>query len=240
MKRLVVLAFLAAFLFSSCNYFSGKRIKGSGNVISQTRTVSGFTGIDVSSAIDVYVTQDSSYSVKVETDDNLQEYIIIREENGRLYIKQENNTSLNSSGKIKVYVSAPKLDRFYASGACNIIGQNKITVDDKVDIHLSGACDARLEIKAPSVSADLSGSTSLALKGETKDFHVSGSGSTEVSCIDLLTENTSIDISGAGNAEVYASVKLDIELSGAASVKYKGNASVEQNTSGAASVKKID
>ena len=69
MKRFSILLIITAVLFSSCHYFGGKRINGSGKVISQARTFSGFTGVDVSSAITVYVKQDPSFSVKVETDD---------------------------------------------------------------------------------------------------------------------------------------------------------------------------
>jgi hypothetical protein len=49
-----------------------------------------------------------------------------------------------------------------------------------------------------------------------------------------------VAISGAGSAEVYASVKLDATVSGAGNVNYKGNASeVNQHVSGAGSVKKV-
>ncbi len=209
-------------------------------MISQTRNLSGFTGVDVSGGIEVFVTQDSAFSVKVEADDNLQEFILVSENSGKLYIKQANNTSLTSSARIKVYVGAPKLDGFYASGACSIIGQNKITADGDVDIHLSGSCDVTLDLKTPKISADLSGASTLSLKGETKDLDIDGSGSTDIKCFDLMTENTRIDISGSGDAEVHASVKIDIELSGSASVKYKGSASVNQNVSGSASVKKVE
>ena len=50
-----------------------------------------------------------------------------------------------------------------------------------------------------------------------------------------------MDISGAGSAEVYASVKLDAEVSGAGTVRYKGNATnVSQHVSGAGSVNKVE
>ena len=59
-------------------------------------------------------------------------------------------------------------------------------------------------------------------------------------CFDLLAEIVRIDISGAGDAHVFASVKLDVDVSGAGNVRYKGNANVTQNISGAGSVKKLD
>jgi Putative auto-transporter adhesin, head GIN domain len=54
-------------------------------------------------------------------------------------------------------------------------------------------------------------------------------------------ENTKVDISGAGSAQVFASVKLDAEVSGAGSVTYKGNAvNVSQHVSGVGSVNKVN
>src|SRR5689334_19627985 len=106
MNRIFFAAIGSLLLFSSC-HFLHHREKGSGNVIQQSRNVSNFTGVDISSAMELYIKQDSATSVKVETDDNLQRFIIVWEENGVLHIKQEDNTSLDNTGQIKVYVSAP-------------------------------------------------------------------------------------------------------------------------------------
>jgi Putative auto-transporter adhesin, head GIN domain len=240
MNRLLILALCSLVLLSSCHFFHGERINGSGNVITQTRNGSNFSGVSVSSAIDLYLKQDSSFSVKVEIDDNLQQYIMTGVENGILYIKQADNTSLDASGKIKVYVSAPLFKSMKASGACNIIGGNILSSNEAVDIDLSGSSDARLEVKTPKISADLSGACTLALKGEAKEFSVKGSGSSSIKCFDLLTEETKIDVSGACDAQVFASVKLGVQASGSSDIKYKGSASVSQDISGAGSVKKVE
>src|SRR5438046_666168 len=121
MNRFTLVALCSLCLFSSCHMMF-HRINGSGNVITQAREVSHFNGAEVGSAIDLYVKQDSSYSVKVEVDDNLQQYIMISESNGTLYIRQESNTNLRSTGKIKVYISAPEFVHLDASGASRIIG----------------------------------------------------------------------------------------------------------------------
>ena len=62
-------------LFSSCRQIFAKRIRGNGNITTQTRSAGSFNSIDVSGSIDVYIKQDSAPSVKVETDDNLQQYV---------------------------------------------------------------------------------------------------------------------------------------------------------------------
>jgi hypothetical protein len=240
MNRLLILAFCSLVLFSSCHFLHGEHIKGSGNVITQARNVSNFTGVHVSGAIDLYLKQDSAFNVKVETDDNLQQYIIIGEENGILHIRQADNKNLDETGKIKVYVSAPLFKSMQASGACNMFSENMLSSNEAMNIDLTGSSDARLELKTPKVDAGLSGASTLMLKGEAKELFVEGSGSSNIKCFDLLTEQTKIDVSGACDAEVFASVKLDVHASGASDIKYKGNAAVSQDISGAGSVKKVE
>jgi len=218
----------------------GKRIHGNGNIKTETRPVSHFSGVDVSGSIDVFVKTDSVSSVKVEADENLLEYIQIINDGDILRIHTENGFSLDPSGKIKVFVSASVLKSFDASGACNIYSENKINSPDMINIGASGSCDVNLEVNTPKIVADLSGACNVELKGETKDFSVEGSGSTGIKTMGLMAENVNVDISGSGDADVYAGAKLDVHVSGAGSVQYKGSPQVNQSISGSGSVKKVE
>jgi hypothetical protein len=240
MNRFLTIAFLFIFLFSSCHYVSGKRIRGNGKMKSENRTAGTFNGIDASGIADVYVKQDSLTTISIETDENLMEYILIENDGGTIHIRQKNGTNLKPSKAIKIFISSPVFKHFEASGACNYYSESKIVSEEPVSIDLSGSSDVKLELKSPKIDADLSGAGTITLKGETKDFKVQGSGSTDIRCFDLMTENTTVEISGAGDAEVFASVKLDVHVSGAADVKYKGNAAVTKEISGAGSVKKME
>jgi len=240
MNRLFAFAFLSVLVFTSCNYVTGKRIKGNGNVISQSRSFSGFTAVEVSSAIHLYVKQDSAFSVKVETDENLQEHIIVDRDGSILRIKQENNTNLDATGKIKVYVSAPLFNRLKASGACHIISDNQLTAGDEISVDVSGASDALLEVKAPKVTTEMTGASQLKLKGQTRDLYIDGSGASNARCYELLSENAHVDVSGASSAEVFASVSIEAKASGASDIRYKGAANYTGKSGGASSIKKVE
>jgi hypothetical protein len=98
-----------------------------------------------------------------------------------------------------------------------------------------------MEADAPDLKASISGSGKVDLAGRTQNFDLDLSGAGKATCYDLMSGNTKVEISGAGSAEVFASVKLEARVSGAGSVKYKGNATnVQQQISGAGSVKKVD
>ena len=240
MNRILLFSFLSLLLFSSCDHFMGKRVSGNGTIKTETRTAGAFTAVAVSGNIDVYIKQDSTRSIKVETDENLMEYIEVFEEGDRLIIRRKDGFNLRPSKNIKVYVSSPAFRTLKASGSCDIYSENSIISTDAITIDLSGSCDAKVDIQSPKVDAGLSGACRVELKGKTKDLSIDGSGSTNIRCMDLLAENVDIEISGAGDAEVYASVKLDVSVSGSGDVRYKGNATVSQHVSGAGSVKKVE
>ncbi len=240
MKSIYFIAIFFTVVITSCNFIGGKRIRGNAVMKIENRSAGTFNGIDVSGNVKVYVKQDSASSIRIQTDENLLEYIITDNRNGTLHIHQKEGTNLKPTQSIKVYVSGPSFKLFKASGACDFISENKITATEPVSINLSGASDVKLELIAPGIDADLSGAGTINLKGETRNFNVDGSGSTNIKCFELMTENTKVELSGAGNAEVFASIKLEVYVSGAADVKYKGNATVNQKISGAGSVKKVE
>lgn len=240
MRQITIVAASALLLFTSCREIFAKRVRGNGNVVTQNRSAGQFNSIDVGGSIDVYVKQDSTSSIKVETDDNLQQFVETIEDGGVLRIKTTMGYNLNPSRAIKVYVSAASFKSLEASGACNIVGDGTIKSASTIEFGLSGSCNATVNVEAPKVSVDASGACTISLKGATKDFNVQGSGSTDVKCFDLMAENVYLDLSGAGDAEVYASVKLNGSLSGSADVSYKGAAQTDVSTSGASSVKKVN
>lgn len=207
----------------------------------EERSVSSFTKVEVHGAIDVYLSQGKLTPVRIETDENLISYIEVIEEGNSLTLTSRKGYNLDPSRGIKVYISSPSIKSIDVSGASNITGQTKMDISDKMVLMVSGSGEMNMEVDAPKIEASISGSGEVNLKGKTRDFELSLSGAGNASCYELLSENTSVDISGAGGAEVYASQELKADVSGAGKVSYKGNAkNINQQVSGAGTVKKVD
>ncbi|HEX6332936.1 MAG TPA: head GIN domain-containing protein [Flavisolibacter sp.] len=236
--RFVVILLLVSAGLSSCNYFIRERVRGDGNIASQTISVDSFRDIDASGAFTIRLRQDASSSVRVETDRNLIEYLDIYTKGNRLVIDTKRKFNLRPTREIIVYVTAPQFRDIEVSGACNIRTDAPVRSDGDVNISVSGSSNIMMDLSAPRINTDLSGSTTLQLRGTAREFISEASGSSEIRCFELLTENTSLDLSGASDAEVSASRMLDVEASGASNVVYTGNADVKSHTSGAGSVKK--
>lgn len=241
MRKLVFALAVIAFVSGSCRYGFGKRVSGNGAIQSEEHTVSNFKNVLVSGGMDVFIAQGDVKPVKIETDDNLLQYVEVIQQGDDLVIREKKGFNLDPSNKIKVYVTAPVYRNIHLSGAGNILSEGKIMNSDDMEIHVSGAGDVKMELKAPAVKVNLSGAGSITLKGDTKDVDVSLSGAGSAHCFDLLAENTKVKVSGVGDADVYASVSIDAHVSGVGSVKYKGGASnVSQHVSGVGSVSKVD
>lgn len=241
MRKYIWLLLALPIAFASCRFMSGRKVRGNGNIKTEERTVSNFKNVEVRGSINVYVSQGDIKPVKIEGDENLLQYVEVIEEGDRLIVRERPGFNLEPSGDLRIHVTAPVYNSIEASGASDIIGETKINNPENLELHVSGAGNIKMEVDAPKLKADISGSGSIDLKGQTKEVDLGLSGAAHAHCFDLLSENTSVDISGAGSAEVYASMKLDASVSGAGSVSYKGNAtSVNQHVSGAGSVNKVN
>jgi hypothetical protein len=239
MRKLTALAFITVLALTSCRFF-GKRIHGNGVIKSEERTVSAFKNVEANGDIKLIVTQGDLKPVRIEGDANILPFIEVIQEGDKVIIQTKQGVNISPSGDLNVYVTSPTFKSIEVSGSSDIIGQNKITSSDELSLDASGAGDIQMEVDAPKVSAGVSGSGSIKLKGQARDLEINISGAGHAYCYDLQTENTTVEISGAGSAQVSASVKLDATVSGAGNINYKGSPAISQQISGAGSVNKAD
>ncbi|MBC7829627.1 MAG: DUF2807 domain-containing protein [Chitinophagaceae bacterium] len=241
MKKYIFAAVIVVLFLSSCNFIGGKRVEGSGNVTTQDRSVTGFSAIHSSGFFDVYLSAGASQSVRIEGDDNLHSYVETRLDGSELEIDTKDGYNLRPSKGIKIYITSPDFTRVRLSGSGDIVSQNQISGKDKIELSVSGSGNIKVNLNAPAVESEMSGSGDINLSGEAKKFEGKLSGSGNIRAMDLKTEETSIRISGSGNADVFASAKLDVRVTGSGDVRYRGGVEqVTSNITGSGSVKKID
>lgn len=238
MRVLSFILIIIVFLSSACNYTFGKKIKGNGQVQTKEYAIRDFTEVNVAGEMQVYITQGAVYSVKVEADENLFEYLDIEKDGNELEIGEKEGYNLDPKSPIKVYVTSPTFEALEISGSGKIISQSKITHVKQIKIDVAGSGDVQLDVNAPEVKAQVAGSGDINLTGTAKEFSVDIAGSGDIKAFGLMTEITKIDIAGSGNAEVSASRELDVDVAGSGNVIYKGNPSVKQNKVGSGNVKK--
>ena len=240
MKKYILPVILISFL-GACDFVGGERVEGSGNVTTQDRSVTGFSAIHSHGFFDVYLSAGAAQAVRIEAEDNLHSYIETRMDGSELEIDTKEGYRLRPNKTVKIYITSPEFKRVRLSGSGDIISQNQITGTEKIELSVSGSGNIKVNLNSPSVDAEMSGSGDINLSGEAKKFEGSLSGSGNIRAMDLKTEETAIRISGSGNADVFASAKLDVRVTGSGDVRYRGGVQqVTSNITGSGSVKKMD
>ncbi len=226
-------AIVSIILISGC--ISPGCIIGSGNMISENRTAGSFSSIELQGIGDLYVS-DGPQSLRIEAEDNILPVLRSDVSGGRLTIST--STCVTPRRSIKIYASAPEVKGLYLSGSGNIISISPIHTDS-MDLGMSGSGGINLDVDCKDLSTVISGSGSALLKGSASSSSVTIIGSGSMHGYDLVTNRSSITISGSGQAEVNVNDELDTKISGSGAVHYKGNPSrINQQVSGSGSLTK--
>jgi Putative auto-transporter adhesin, head GIN domain len=239
MNKLFVLLFVACVSFSSCRFVTGQRIRGNGNVRTETRSPGNFKSVASHGSFDVFVSS-GEQAVKIEAEENLLPYIETYVEGYTLHVGTKDNYWLSPGRKVKIFVSSPDYESIRSYGSGDIIGESKITNSSRLELGVNGSANIKMDISAPEINTETNGSGDIFLRGETKSFAGEIHGSGNIKALDLRSDDATIKIYGSGDAEVFADRKLDVHVAGSGDVDYRGSAQVSSSIAGSGRVKKLD
>ncbi|MBL7696785.1 MAG: DUF2807 domain-containing protein [Chitinophagaceae bacterium] len=206
----------------------------------ELRQVGDFEGVDVSSAIELQLSQGNENSVAVSAPGGANRAGIRTEvRRGILHIWYENKNWFKGNGrKIRAYVSAKNFKLVSASGACDVTVNGELKSND-LAIKLSGASDFKGAVHASNLSIDLSGASDIVIKGTTANLSIGASGASHFKGYDLAADNCRVDASGATDIKITVNKVLNAEASGATNIDYMGSGMIgEIRTSGASNIRK--
>jgi hypothetical protein len=240
MKKISVLLFLLVGIYQ-VQAQNEKNLVFDANA--EVRSVKGFTGVEVSGAIDLFLSQGKEEAVAISAS-NPEALSRIKTEvrNGKLHIYFDGNgwnwKTWSNNNKMKAYITFIELHKLEASGACNIKTVDMISSDD-LKIQLSGASDFTGEVKAVKLKLDASGASNFRISGTAEKADINASGACDVKGYDLKTDYCKIDASGASVVRISNLKELSAEASGGSTIFYKGAGLIRDiSTSGGASVKR--
>ena len=233
MKKAALLSIVLVLSLSSC-YFDGwgTGISGNGNVVEDVRDVDGFTGVEVSTGIDVFLSQGNNFEVVVEADENLQE-VILTELKGDNLVVRTDHVNIRSAKSKKVHVTLPELTELKISSAGDCVGQTPFQCGD-LNLSISSAGDLTLEVEAGRINLDISSSGDARLAGSAEVLDATLSSAGDLHAFDLVAGRVDVNVSSAGDARVHATEELEMNASSAGNIYYRGEAEVVRSTSSSA------
>lgn len=192
-------------------------VPGSGVIVAQPRSVSAFQSVSLEGGADITIEASASEtSCELEVDDNLQELIETRVENGVLIIRPTENIAPTKS--MVVRIKTPTLEGLTIAGSADVTITN--LQQTNFALTLSG-----------------SGDVNVAGASEEASYTIQGSGS--IAASDLKTQSTSITINGSGEALLNVEKELAVRINGSGTVRYRGAAEVSEQIFGSGSVERL-
>ena len=197
----------------------------------------------------VEVTYGKTESVTVTYQEDLEKYLDIRCENGKLILSAKNlprKGFYNNSNEVVVKLQMRKINLLDFSGASTLTAIGDFTADNTFICDFSGAANLKgINISASMLDYDFSGASNGLIKGEFGSVSGSTSGASNLTLkIVKNTEKLYADISGAANFEVYAENVMGetvIEVSGAAEALVSGHTDIiSLDASGASEINAKD
>ncbi|MFB3881505.1 MAG: head GIN domain-containing protein [Armatimonadota bacterium] len=210
--------------------------KGSGHVVTEVRSVSGFDRVAVSGPGTLVLVRGNGESLSVEAEDNVLPEIETKVEDGRLEIgfRRWWPRGIRPTKSIRYQLTARSISAVSTSGSVAVKGGE--LRGEEVSVSTSGSSEVDLEVEAKSLQAAISGSGTFRLKGSVDDQSTRISGSGTYLARDLQSKRASVRVSGSGRAEVAASQELSVVISGSGDVAYWGDPVVTRSVSGSGDV----
>ena len=238
---LVLLAVLCGLpLLSRFTWLAPTGIQGSGRVITETRTVGGFSRISASGISVVNVTQGEPQSLTVEADDNIVPLIEteVKGDTLRVGCKDAHWGGFSPSKPITINVTMKQISELEVSGSVRIHA-GSIAANDLV-IRESGATELAIAaLTAQTLNVYITGAGKCDLAGKVDSQVVHGTGAIHYSADKLESLSAAVNISGAATVTVWAKEKLDVSASGASRVSYYGSPRVTQEASGVSHISSL-
>jgi len=227
-KSILLIVALMFATVSHAQWWGGKKVKGNGNMTTETRNTGDYDGVKCAGSMDYILVAGTEGKIKLEGESNLLEYIITEIKGNDLIIKVEKGMNLSPSWNktIKVTIPFKDISSVSLAGSGDLWSEDKITASN-FNVSLAGSGDMTLNIEATSVEGSLAGSGDITLKGNTNDLSLRLAGSGDIHAFGLQANHTEASIAGSGDIEVVSNQSLKARVSGSGDIEYKGNPSKE-------------
>lgn len=207
--------------------FSGERIVGSGNVITENRPISGIDRVSMTISGNLEIQQGATESLTVSGEDNVLPLLLTEVRGDELVIRWKSNTSIQTHRPplIKLTVKNLREVNFSSFGKVTVgsitTGDFLLTLSSSGDIEIDG-------IQADKITANLSSSGNALIKGRASqlDLRVTSSGSFQGG--DLQVQRAQVRVSSSGNVTVWVVEDLVANITSSGDVAYYGSPSVKQ------------
>ena len=132
MRTILILSVLTFVFLSASAQNDREVLEGNGKLITKEIAVKSFDELKANGVYELLLTQGDKESVKIEADENLQQYFTVSNEGSKLIINTEKlkNVNLKGKHKMKVYVSFKKLTNMDIATVGSVHSENQLVFEN--------------------------------------------------------------------------------------------------------------
>ena len=220
-----------ATLFTSLSFAQKENketIEGNGKSVTRDVTVTSFDALKAKGVYELKITQGDKEGVKIEADENLQEYFDVHNEGNQLIIDMKlNGKNLKTDNKLKVYVTFKKLKEMDLKMVGNVSSENQLNFND-LNLKNKSVGNVELEMDVKKLDLDNKSVGNLKLSGKAQEAIVKHDGVGNLKAGSFVVQTMDIDNTGVGNAEVNAEKTLKVKDSFLGKVSNRGTAEMRK------------
>jgi hypothetical protein len=203
------------------------------------KSLPAFTSVDLEGVGDLEIRQGDKESLVIEGPQDTVNEVQARVRGGKLSIGLDEDWKgmhwklfgRERRHGLRYVLTVKTLKSIETSGAGSVHAEG--FSGDSLSIESSGATSITLtNLKLKRLDLDSSGASKVTLTGSVDEQHVELSGACKYEGRQLQSRVATLEISGAGKAEVRASESLKAEISGVGKIDYYGSPKVTQDISG--------
>jgi len=230
----ISLMIIGSLLLSACAITGINVTRGSGELTTQTRNVSGFERVQVDGAGELIISQGEEESLEIRAEDNIIDELTSDVSNGTLVLGYRDNFLRNSiipTERITYTLNVIDLSEVTINGAADL--EIDALETGSLVLEINGAGQVSIDqFTADSLSVQISGTSTIEIAGQVADQSITIDGAGNYQAGDLETNRTTVNINGLGNATVWAVETLDISIDGGGNLRYYGSPNVTQDING--------
>ena len=199
------------------SYPFNKGVRGNGVVVTEQRDSNeSFKTIEVSTGIDLFLTQSETPSISVQADENIQEFIITKIENETLKIYMDKSTHHVASKK--VVVNFITIEQIKATSGSEVFSTNTLKVPS-LDLSTSSGSEMKLSVNTHRINSSSSSGSDLILEGNTKEFIGNSSSGSDLNASKLTAEFCETKASSGSNLSIKCLEEFNAKASSGARIK---------------------
>ncbi|MBO7143874.1 MAG: DUF2807 domain-containing protein [Salinivirgaceae bacterium] len=221
LKLFAIIALAIAFMPNTLN---AQTIKGNGKIKTEVRQVSGFNRVVVQGQVELFLSQETSENVKIESEENLVSLFKTSVSDSTLYVFVP---SVKKALRLNITVAFKDLKQIVLLNEVTL-NSEKVANFDNIEFICGDASRLNFEFKAANCVLKVHDSGNASLRGYTENLTVDAHDETEVNAFDLQSDNCNVIGSGYAEISVNAKKKLAVTMSGSSNLYYMGEANIWQ------------